>query len=251
LNEVPKDYSTIVVELDHDEVDNFQILPSPAAVIFKDFEINWERFLTRQKTAGILTAAYQRNKENQNRFDRAISEINKGNNDSAIALLKVVIESDPNDYYALAQMGNAYFLKNDLTSAENAYLNALRERPSYTLAWVNLGKLYLSREDNEKALETLTKAVEASPSSADANHFLGEAYLAVKKGSKAVGYLNEAIRLAPMEMAEVHLRLAALYNAAGLKSRAAAEYQKFLNKVPKYERREELRKYITENPPEK
>jgi Tfp pilus assembly protein PilF len=81
------------------------------------------------------------------------------------------------------------------------------------------------------------------------NHYLGEAYLQSKKGSKAVIYLNEAIRLEPVEKAEIHLRLAALYNAAGAKPLASKEYKMFLDKVPSYKDKAALEKYISENPP--
>ena len=48
-------------------------------------------------------------------------------------------------------------------------------------------------------------------------------------------------------MAEVHLRLALLYNRAGMKDKAAAEYKKFLKKKPDYPHRQKLEKYIAEN----
>lgn len=89
--------------------------------------------------------------------------------------------------------------------------------------------------------------MEAEIASADAQHYLGEAYLQAKKGSKAVGYLNEAIRLAPIEKAEIHLRLASLYNGAGLKDKAVEEYKMFLEKVPNYKEKEKIEKYIKEN----
>ena len=50
-----------------------------------------------------------------------------------------------------------------------------------------------------------------------------------------------------MEKAEIHLRLAALYNAAGLKDKAVAEYKLFLEKVPQYSEKEKIEKYIKEN----
>ena len=59
--------------------------------------------------------------------------------------------------------------------------------------------------------------------------------------------LNEAIRLAPDEKAQIHLRLAALYNAAGVKERAANEYRLFLAKRPGHPERKNLEKYIQEN----
>ena len=77
--------------------------------------------------------------------------------------------------------------------------------------------------------------------------FLGEAYLQTKKGSLAVAQLNEAIRLDPIEKAELHLRLATLYNAAGMKSKAANEYNVFLGKRPDYAGKSKLEKYIADN----
>ena len=82
------------------------------------------------------------------------------------------------------------------------------------------------------------------PQNAEANFLLGETYLQAKKGSKAVGYLNEAERLG---RADAHLRLAALYHAAGLKDRAVAEYEQFLAKEPAYTDKAKLEKYIKEN----
>jgi hypothetical protein len=43
------------------------------------------------------------------------------------------------------------------------------------------------------------------------------------------------------------LRLAALYNAAGLKDRAAAEYEQFLAKNPNHPDRKKFEEYIKEN----
>jgi len=76
---------------------------------------------------------------------------------------------------------------------------------------------------------------------------LGEAYLQIKKGSKAVGYINEAIRLDPVGKADGHLRLATLYNAVGMKDKAALEYEEFLKKKPNYPDSKKLRDYIAAN----
>jgi tetratricopeptide (TPR) repeat protein len=71
--------------------------------------------------------------------------------------------------------------------------------------------------------------------------------LKLKRGSVAVDYLNEALRLDPRGMAEVHLQLAALYDGAGLRDKAAAEYEQFLKKRPEYSDRKKLQRYIAEN----
>ena len=80
--------------------------------------------------------------------------------------------------------------------------------------------------------------------SADANFLLGESYLQLKKGSKAVPYLEEAARLG---RADAHLRLATLYNAVGLKDRAADQYEQYLAKKPDSPDRKKLEDYIKEN----
>ena len=90
----------------------------------------------------------------------------------------------------------------------------------------------------------MTRAVELQPQSAEANFLLGESYLQLKKGSKAVGYLNEAAKLGRHE---AHLRLAALYNAVGLKENAVVEYEEFLKKQPDYPDRKKLEQFISAN----
>src|SRR5207253_527196 len=109
------------------------------------------------------------------------------------------------------------------------------------------GKLRHTQKDYDGAIEVLTKAVNSKPPSAEANYFLGEAYLNIKKGSKAVAYMNEALRIEPIARAEIHLRIAAIYDNVGLKDLAAAEYDKFLTKRPDYPDRKKLEKYIAQN----
>jgi len=252
INEVPREGATLVVEIDQTEVASNQIISSPARIVYQDFTVSVTPLDAARSKAKVIDAAaiYERSRENQDRFERAIADLRKGKTGPAVQLLKAIIDSDPRDFHAWTHLGNAYFLNKDYKDAEQAYLQAIAARPTGLPALVNLGKLYVMQNDFDKAIETLTKAVAAEPTSATAQQYLGEAYLGIKKGSIAVGYLNEAIRLAPIEMAEVHLRLGALYNGAGLKPRAAAEYQKFLAKVPNYERSAELKKYIAENPPD-
>ncbi|MEP6789085.1 MAG: tetratricopeptide repeat protein [Acidobacteriota bacterium] len=251
ITDVPRGEVTIVVEIDHNEVASRQLDYTPALVVYQDFVVSWLQVSGKRQRSGVVSvdALYTRSRDGQNRFERAVSDIRTGKNDSAITDLRTIVKEDPKDFYAWTQLGNAYFLKKDYKNAEDAYLHAITGDPNYPLSSVNLGKLYLTQNNFDRAIEILTRAVTAEPLSADAQQYLGEAYLGIKKGSKAVGYLNEAIRLAPIEKAEIHLRLAALYNGAGLKSQASAEYQKFLDKVPNYERSAELRKYIAENPP--
>ena len=144
-------------------------------------------------------------------------------------------------------MGTALLSQKDDQDAETAYLTAIEKQPTYMLALVNLGRLRVVKKKYEGAIESLSQALKIQPESATANFYLGEAYLQVKKGSKAVIYFNEALKLDPIGKADAHLRLATLYNAAGVKERAANEYEQFLKKKPDYPHKSKLLQYILEN----
>ena len=144
-------------------------------------------------------------------------------------------------------MGTVYLVQKNLVEAEKAYVRATEVRPTFFLALLNLGRVRLRQKSFDGAITVLEQAVTVQPSSADANYLLGDAYLQVKKGSKAVGYLNEALKLDPVGKADAHLLLAALYNGAGMKDKAAAEYEAFLKKKPDYADRKKLEAYVAAN----
>lgn len=187
---------------------------------------------------------YARSAANQRLFDGAKEASDKK---QAHNLFDQIVANDPKDFVTWTEIGTLFFKEDKLSEAEKAYLTALDLKPDFLLARLNLGKLQIKQKNYEAAIATLSKAIESEPKSAEAQQFLGEAYLQNKKGSKAVVHLTEALRLDPVGKAEVHLRLATLYNAAGMKDRAAAEYEQFLTKKPDYPERAKLQQYISEN----
>ncbi len=239
----------LAVELDGAEIARMPIMIPANAVeqIRQDLEFRWK--------PGMVTGsarsedAYKRTSENRALYHKASQEIDSKNFTQATVTLKSLVDADPKDYFAWSDLGMVYFLQKDLEAAENSYVSAINAKADHVPALVNLGRVRLARKNNEGAVEALEAAVKADPTSAMANYFLGEAYLGLKKGSKAVGYLNEALKLDPLGMADAHLRLAALYNAAGYKDRAAAEYEQFLQKKPDYPDRKKLTDYIEANKP--
>ena len=160
-------------------------------------------------------------------------------------------------------MGTVAFIQQDLAEADGDYRRALELRPTFCLALMDAGKLRMAQKDFKGALELLRRAVGAQPKSADANHYLGEAYLnealaEIRQGSQAIDelnelarqaiyYFNEALRLDPVGKAEVHLRLADIFNVMGMKDEAVAECEQFLAKKPDYPDRKKLEQYIKEN----
>lgn len=195
---------------------------------------------------GVLSTAdvYNRTSANKALFLKAQGAADKKKYDQALDFLKQILENDKLDFQAWTLLGTLYVLQDKPTEAEKAYLNAIELRPTYFLALIDLGKLRSSQKKFAEAIEPLTRAVESQPNSGDANFLLGEAYLQIKKGSKAIPYLTQAAQLG---RPEAHLRLAWLYNAAGLKEKAATEYEEFLKKKPDYPERQKLEEYINAN----
>ena len=247
----PNEYD-LVIELENREIARIRInlgTVGAGADHRQDVELEWGNRGTGSSTpAKKLTVSaddfYKRSSPNQSLFEKAQAAIDKKNFVDATALLKQVLDADAADFQAWTELGTVHLLQKSNGEAEKAYQRAAEIRPSFFLGVLNLGRVRVSQKKYDEAIDPLTRATELQPQSAEANFLLGESYLQIKKGSKAVGYLSEAARLG---RADAHLRLGVLYNAAGLKDRAAAEYEQFLAKEPNYADKAKLAQYIKEN----
>ena len=250
FNNVPGGIYELVAEVEGQEITRVRVdLNSPLVdEVRKDLSFELKSN-TATPRAGIISAAdqYQRNSTNAAAFTKAAAAIDSKKYDEGATLLKQIVQSDAKDFQAWTELGNVHLLQAKYSEAENDFLRAIDLHPNFFLALLNLGRTEIAQQKYDVAIEVLNRAVKIKPDSADANYFLGESYLQVKKGSLAVGYLNEALRLDPRGMADVHLRLARLYDAAGMKDKAAAEYQAFLSKRPDYKDRRKLEEYISAN----
>ena len=251
LNVPAGDYD-LVIEFENAEVARAQVRLVGIPTDFQqNVNLEWRPGTLNGKTnkPEVLSAEdmYDRKALNQDRFEKARSAFDKKDYDLAIGLLRQIVAEDHSDFQAWSELGTSYVVQNNLVEAERAYLTATEIRPTFFRALLNLGKVRLLKKDFDGALAVLLQSVTAKPASAEANYFTGEAYLQLKKGSKAVTHLYEALRLEPIKMADAHLRLATLYNGAGMKEKAAAEYEQFLKKKPDYPDRAKLEKYISDN----
>jgi Flp pilus assembly protein TadD len=236
----------LVVEVEGTEVARLrvQVVSTFKTDFRQDISMEWRGM--PGKAAGNVSVAdfYKRATASQKLYDRAAEAMGAKRYADATALLLQVVGTDTQDYQAWTELGTSYLFQDKADDAERAYLRAAEAKPTFALAYVNLGRMRLAQKNYDAAIEVLTKAVALQPPSADANFLLGEAYLQLKKGSKAVPYMNEAARLG---RADAHLRLATLYNAAGMKDRAAAEYEQYLAKKPDAPDRKKLEQYVKEN----
>lgn len=240
----------IVVEVDNQEVARVRVnvgIAGTGSEVRRDIELEWKpnpaRGGARKQTISVADF-YERSAATKADFEKAQGALDDKKYEEAAALFRKILQTDPKDFHAWTELGNAYLLEKKESEAEKAYLRAVEEKPTFFLALLNLGRLRTAMKNFEGAIDPLARAVEVQPTSPDANLLLGEAYLQLKKGSKAVTYLNSA---ASLGRPEAHLRLATLYNAAGLKDKAVAEYELFLKKQPNHQDRKKLEKYIADN----
>jgi tetratricopeptide (TPR) repeat protein len=240
----------VVIEVDEKEITRarIQIFPdslSPFYGFRQDFEFTWNAGSSASHAAVISAAdAYTRSAANQALFHKAQNQAAKKQYDQATALLREILDNDKADFQVWTLLGTVYLAQEKSADAEKAYLSAITAKPTFAMALVDLARLRSAQKRFAEVIDPLTRAIELQPESAEANLMLGEAYLQVKKGSKAIGYLEEAARLGRMEG---YLRLAWLYDAAGMKDKAAAEYEELLKKNPDYPDRKKMERYITAN----
>ncbi len=239
----------LVVEIEGREVARLRVdLLSPLIHdLRQDIALEWRGSRNSTKPGVISADQYPRTTRNEALLKQARAAVDKKKYPKAAELLQRVTQSDARDFEAWAELASVHFLQKNFDAAEIEYLRAIDAHPGFFLALLNLGRLEVAQKKYEVAVKALSNVVKVRPESADANYLLGEAYLQLKRGSLAVVYLNEALRLDPLGMAEVHLRLARLYHGAGLRDKAAQEYERFLKKRPGYSDRQRLAQYIARN----
>ena len=145
-------------------------------------------------------------------------------------------------------LGSLYLENKSYAESDAAFRKSLELKVEYTPAWINVARLRIAQKQPEAAIEILKHAIALEPNSARPLRLLGEMYLQTKQGTLAVDALNQAIKLDPTGMADCHLLLGRLYDAAGAKKYATREFKAFLEKVPDYAEKDRLKKYIQDNP---
>lgn len=242
----------LVAEVDRIEIQTFGMgsLAPPPQMNYQDIYISWTAArdaVARLNAVITVRNSYERTKVNQRRFEKAMSQVRERDGETAIKLLREILADDTNDYIALVELGNIYCDHLRFAEAESVFRQAAEIKPDLVNAWFGLGRAELGAKNIEEAIKALLEALKLKPDSADVNHFLGEAYLQNKQGTLAIKHMRRAIEISPIEKADLHLRIAWLYNAAGAKDQAAEEYKLLLAKVPNHPYKLKMLEYIAAN----
>jgi len=249
---VPDQSVSIIAEVDSTEVWTYSVgsLSPPPQTNYHDISFAWvaaREAMTRRNEVISAQNSYERTKENQKDFEKAVAKLREDNGVTSAKMLEALIKNDPNDFVALTELGNIYCNNRRFAEAQPLFEKALALKPDFLNALFGIGRSALGLKANDRAIEALLQAYKLKPDSADINHFLGEAYLQNKQGTLAVKYMRRAMELSPLEKADLHLRIAWLYDAAGAKDLAAEEYKLLLQQKPNFPDKEKLQRYIAEN----
>jgi hypothetical protein len=242
---------TLIVELEGNEVVRKQVSSVSSPQTREDFEIQLPQ-VQQDAPPGVISTRFTRppNDKTTELYKTAGDAESKKQLKRAIYFVKEIVAVDPEDFVAWAKLGSLYIGANQPTDAEVAFTRSLELRPDYPTALINFGMLQAFQNQFDAAVTLFERAIASDPRSAIAHRLLGEAYLQVRKGTLGLAALDKALEIDPVGQAECHLLKARLYDLAGAKRLAAAEYKAFLKKVPDHADKKKFEKYIRDNPPQ-
>jgi hypothetical protein len=115
--------------------------------------------------------------------------------------------------------GNEYFAIRDFESAIDAYREAIRLDPQFSIAYSNLGSALASTGEYRLAIRNFEKASEIDPTNAHAYKSRGSVYIRLEEYQPGFEYLNLALQYAPHDPA-IYASLGAAYYNLGDFNRA-------------------------------
>jgi len=114
-----------------------------------------------------------------------------------------------------------------------AYKQAIRLRPDYTVAYERLGSRYLKSKKYGEAVEVFRQLAALKPGDANAPNNMGEAYFELNKLNDAVESFRQSIRLKP-DFGKAYYNLGRTLMAMGNRDAALEQYTILTNIDPDY-----------------
>ncbi len=159
----------------------------------------------------------------------AKSNFDKGNYREAEKQYQEILAKNPNNLYALSNLGVVFFRNGKLKAAELTLKKTLALAPRDEFTHTTLGIVYYQQNKFDEALSELTKSLAINPKSATAHNYLG--ITASQKGwqEAAEKEMLEAVADNP-DYADAHFNLAVVYSTSQppAKELARRHYEKAL-----------------------
>ncbi len=112
-----------------------------------------------------------------------------------------------------------------------AYKQAIKQRPDYTVAYERLGSRYLKSKKYNEAIEVFRQLAALKPGDPFAPNNMGEAYLELNKLNEAVESFRQSIRLKP-DFGRAYYNLGKSFLAQGNRDAALEQYNILTNIDP-------------------
>jgi Tfp pilus assembly protein PilF len=166
-------------------------------------------------------------------YDLGLVYLSRERYDQAIQHFERAVQLKPDYAPAINSLGNAYAAKQDWDKAIQAYEriaeDAFYGTPYFALS--NLGLAYYHKKDFVQAEKYFNEALKLSPEFVQALGGLGMTYNAIGRYPEAVAKLSKAVQKDP-NYAPLHFQLGKAYTGLNNKRMAQAEFQQVLKLAP-------------------
>ena len=141
---------------------------------------------------------------------RAAAAVSRRDWAAARAAYQEMVEADPTNAPALANLGAVEYQLKDFDAAISHLEKAVAAKPGLAQTWLTLGMVHYERDDPMRALSALSRAVAEKPDDPRAHNHLAAAAKALGWLGAAESELQRALDLDP-DYAEAHFNLALIY----------------------------------------
>jgi Tfp pilus assembly protein PilF len=177
-------------------------------------------------------------------YDKAVEQARKGDHTKAIEELKLAIKEYPSFMLAFNELGVQYLKLNQLQDADEAFQSALKLNPDAVVALINRGIAIFMMKRYGDAVPILREALGKNDQSAVGHYFLGQALAGLGQFEEAEKELLVSLELGKEQMKEAHRLLAIIYTSRGAKTQAVAQLEAYLKLAPNTPDAEKLRATI-------
>lgn len=171
-----------------------------------------------RKLTGVVTAGRGAGSGSSSRLsgdntllaDDAKRLFSKGDMQGAAAKYKQILQSEPNNLFALSNLGVIRFRQDKIDEAEKALQAALAIDPQDAFSLSVLGIVHYRQDKFDEAIGDLTRAIAINPNNYETHNYLGITYSQKGYQEAAEKELLKAIELQP-NYGDAHFNLAVVF----------------------------------------
>jgi tetratricopeptide (TPR) repeat protein len=177
-------------------------------------------------------------------YNTAVEQSKKNEHLAAIEELKLAIKEYPSFMLAFNELGVQYLKVNQPQNADDAFQAALKIEPDAFAVLINRGIANVMMERYGEAVPIFRKALKKNDQSAVGHYFLGQSLANLGLFDDAEKELLASLTLRNEEMKEAHRLLAIIYTSRGAKKEAADQLETYLKLAPNVPDADKLREKI-------